>query len=201
MADTDEILVIGKLAFIRGTGSPSGSGSGGGTKPGAGGNIQVRVWLLKNALTEEEEERADKLAKTAKFLIEQQPDHMTTEYVIAIIQLDDGSFILGPIARGDANSATPDYGPNALYIGQIVGLVHNHPLGSMYNNDGTFNSDAFEANKRPSEQADGDRDGMQKIVDAKGNPNALRYYIIGPDGLMRKYPYNSPRGVNQPVMQ
>jgi len=42
---------------------------------------------------------------------------------------------------------------------------------------------------------------MKRIVDASANGLAFRYYVIGPDGLMRKDPYNRPRGVTGPVVQ
>lgn len=199
--DDDEITVIGYFPPLRGgTGNTIGGGGGGGTG-GGGGQRPPPAWMAMDALNAAEEVRADNKAKEARDQILLAVNQINQEYVIGMCQTDPGAFVLGIMVPGNNEMSQGQWPAVAQSQRQCIAIIHNHTLTSSFNPDGSFNEQNFERAKRPSEEPGRDRDGMDKIIRDGGNPLALRYYIIGPDGILRKYMYNSPRGVTGPVVQ
>lgn len=199
-----EILVVGNGSFfpLLRLGSSVG---GGGTSPGGGDTdtpkTPPRAWGKLDALNPTEEAAADAKATESKNKIQTEPESINKEFASGMCQLDNGKFVLSEPKMGTETTSQPQWPTEAKYQQQCIAIIHNHTLKATFNPDGSFNAENFERAKRPSEEPGRDRDKMKEIVDAGANGLAFRYYIIGPDGLMRKYPYNSPRGVTGPVVQ
>jgi len=193
--EDDEIVVTGYFPPLRGGGPTGGGGSGGGKD--AGQRPPPR-WMAMDALTDDEEAEIVVVAKRSRDEIKAAPRYPIHEHVIGICQTDPGAFIASEIVEGTMKRSDGKWPAQAKYQRQCVAQVHNHTLLGTLNPDGSFNADNYERAKRPSEEAGYDRDGMDKIIADGANPLAFRTYIIGPDGIMRKYMYNSPRGVTGP---
>lgn len=194
--EDDEIVVTGYFPPLR-SGGPTYSGGGGGGG-GSGGQRPPPRWMEMDPLTNEEEAEITVVAKRARDQIKAAPNYLRHEYVIGICQTDPGAFVSGEMVEGTAERSDGKWPTQAKFQRQCVAQVHNHTAVFNLNPDGSFNAEMFESAKRPSEDPDRDRDGMDKIIADGANPLAFRTYIIGPDGIMRKYMYNSPRGVTGP---
>lgn len=191
----DVIVVIGNPGGGGGGGgggvsvSPN-PGTGGGTGGGSGGSTPAYAAL--DALNPTEEAAADALTIDFRqqIMSDITHDYFTQEANAPILQMKDGTIKLGPISWGPVGGgiATINYGPDGADVRQVIGIVHQHPLGT------TQGEAHFVASLRPSEHVGGDRSEATRIINAGGNAAAFRHYIIGPDSVIRQYNYNSPVG-------
>ncbi len=199
----DEIVVSGYFPPLRGGGQTGGGGGGGGSGGGGGGGGGQRPpprWMALDALSDAEEAQITVTAKRAQDQIMAAPNYLNHEYVIGICQTDPGAFIAGKMIEGSLTRSDGEWPSQALYQRQCAAQVHNHTLNGARLPDGTLTPENYERAKRPSEDPGADWDSMDKIIRDGANPLVFRTYIIGPDGVMRKYMYNGPRGVTGPVV-